>query len=403
MTQEASRQKSPREKFITRFARVYTPGVVGLALLVATIPPLMGMGTFQEWIYTALTFLVISCPCALVISVPLAFFAGLGGASRAGVLVRGAAGIEALAKTKAVAFDKTGTLTEGAFQVTGIVPYGAVMREQLLEACALAEQFSTHPIARSILDYYGKAPRPDAVRDVIDVKGRGVSAVVAHKRVLSGNALLLSENGVDIPDQLPGGSVVCVAVDNRYAGYITLGDSPKKEAKQTIATLKSLGIWTVMLTGDNESAAADVASGLGIDDYHAGLLPQDKVTHIERLKDTYSGTTVFVGDGINDAPALATADVGISMGGLGSDAAIEASDVVLMTDEVSKLVSAIRSSRKTLSIVTQNIVLSLGIKGGMMLLGLFGISSMWLAIVADVGAALLAVLNSVRALKIPRR
>lgn len=399
MTEEAARQKSPREKFITRFARIYTPAVVALAVLVAVVPPLLGLGSFREWIYTALTLLVISCPCALVISVPLAFFAGLGGASRAGILVRGSTGIEALAKTKTVAFDKTGTLTKGEFAVTDIAPH-MVDEPLLLELCAYAESLSTHPIGKALVARYGQPLDTKRVDDIVEVRGRGVSALVDGVRILAGNRQLLQENGIGLGADSPAGTVVYVARAQDYIGHITLGDTLKEDAARTVGQLRQMGIRSVMLTGDNEAAAQAVAQQLEVDDVYAGLLPGDKVAHIQQLKAQTEGSTVFVGDGINDAPVIAAADVGVSMGGLGSDAAIEASDVVLMTDEPGKIITAIRASRRTLRIVTQNILLALGIKGVIIVLGLFGISSMWLAIVADVGAALLAVANSVRALRV---
>lgn len=402
MTEEAARKKSPREKFITRFARVYTPIVVALAVLVAVVPPLLGFGSFNEWIYTALTLLVISCPCALVISVPLAFFAGLGGASRNGILMRGATSIEELAKTGVVAFDKTGTLTKGEFAVTGISAYGDINEGRLLESCAYAESLSTHPIGKALVSRYGDKIDADRVTDITEIRGRGVQALVDGAKVLAGNQKLMTENGIDTDGDNPGGTVVYVAIDGVYAGHITLGDTLKDDAVETIDSLRAMGIQTVMLTGDNESAAEIAAQQLGVDEYYAGLLPADKVSHVSHLRKEAEGSAVFVGDGINDAPVIAEADVGMSMGGLGSDAAIEASDVVLMTDEPSKIISAIKSSKRTLRIVTQNIALALGVKGAIIVLGLLGISSMWLAIIADVGVSLLAVANSVRALRVKK-
>lgn len=398
MTEEAALKKSPREKFITRFARVYTPIVVGLAALIAVVPPLLGFGTFSEWIYTALTLLVISCPCALVISVPLAFFAGLGGASRAGILVRGSTGIEALAKTGAVAFDKTGTMTKGEFTVTALAPQPGFSEGRLLEAAACAESASNHPIGRAVVARYGAPVNGGRVQDAAEIRGQGVKAVVDGCDVLVGSAQLLLDNGVPVKSAPPRQTVAHVAIDGLYAGSITLGDTVKDDAVETIEKLKEMGVETVMLTGDNAGAASAAAEELGIDRYYAGLLPADKVSHVEELKRKTAGSTVFVGDGINDAPVIAAADVGVSMGGLGSDAAIEASDVVLMTDEPRKIVTAIRASKRTLRIVSQNIVLALGIKSVIIVLGLFGFSSMWLAIIADVGVSLLAVANSARAL-----
>lgn len=406
MTEEAGRQKSPREKFITRFARIYTPAVVGAAALICIVPPLLlGMGTFQEWLYTALTLLVISCPCALVISVPLAFFAGLGGASRNGILIKGSTGLEALAKTRVVAFDKTGTLTKGEFTVTAVMPENGVKADALIEICALAESMSTHPIGRSLAAYYNRPIVSARVSGITEPRGRGIQAKVDGKTVLAGKPELLADNGILIPGNNTPGSVVHVACDGRYMGYIAIGDTLKEDSAETVESLKGLNIKTVMLTGDTASAADPIAEKLGIDEYYAGLLPGGKVEYIAKLKGEAAeqgGSAVFVGDGINDAPVIAAADVGVSMGGLGSDAAIEASDVVLMTDKPKNLISGIKSARKTLRIVSQNITIALGIKALVMIFSLLVMPSMWLAVIADTGSALLAVANSVRALKGPK-
>ena len=397
MTEEAARQKSPREKFITRFARIYTPSVVALAALIATVPPfLLGMGYFNEWLYTALTFLVISCPCALVISVPLAFFAGLGAASSKGLLVKGSTGIETLAKTKTVAFDKTGTLTKGEFEVLSVMPFGAEKAEHLVEIGAHAESMSTHPIARSVVAHYGGNIDAARVDDITEIKGHGVTAMVDGKLVFAGSRDFLSENGVSVADDAAQGTATYIAQENVYLGYILLGDTLKADSARAISELNQMGIKTVMLTGDAENAAAAVARKIGVDDYRAAMLPEDKLNYITELKKTADGAVAFVGDGINDAPVIAAADVGISMGGLGSDAAIEASDIVLMTDEPGRIVPGIKTARKTLRIVSQNIFFSLGTKAAIMLIGVFGFSSMWLSIIADVGVALLAVANSLR-------
>ncbi len=402
MTEQAAKQRAPRETFITRFARVYTPVVVGIAVLIALVPPfLLGLGTFREWLYNALTLLVISCPCALVISVPLAYFAGLGGSSRRGILAKGATSLEALAKVGTIAFDKTGTLTKGSFTVTQVVPASGIDRADLIVLCAHAEHLSTHPIGKSIVQYYGKPIDTARVTDITELRGKGIRATYDGQPVLVGKRTFLTENGIFVPDEGAGGSAVSVACNGSYIGTIVLGDTVKEDAARTIQQLKARGIQTVLLTGDTSGAAVPIAAQLDIDAVYADLLPADKVAHMQSLKASGSGAVAFVGDGINDAPVIAAADVGISMGGLGSDAAIEASDIVLMTDEPSKLLPAIDGSKRTLRIVSQNITLALGIKAAILLLSLFGLTSMWLAIVADVGASLLAILNAVRALRWP--
>jgi len=396
LVEESSQHKAQTEKFITRFARVYTPLVCLAAVLLAVVPSLFD-GQWMEWIRRALTFLVISCPCALVISVPLTFFSGIGGASRKGILIKGANHLETLAELDGVVFDKTGTLTRGQFTVVKIVP-AVGTQEQLLEMAALAESGSTHPIARSVLAAWGKEIDRSRIGHVEENAGHGLMAQVDDRTVHAGNAKLMTAIGVEAATVQESGTIVHVAVDGAYQGYLVIADEVKPTTPQAIVELKELGVnRLVMLTGDRRAAAWEIAAGLGLTDVRAELLPGDKVNHLEGL--LAAGKTAFVGDGINDAPVLRRADVGIAMGGVGSDAAIEAADVVLMDDDLTKLPRAICIARKTMGIARQNIIFALGIKLIVMLLGALGIANMWIAVFADVGVALLAVFNAMRAMK----
>ena len=416
MVENAGEKKSASENFITRFARYYTPCVViaalalfllpaiALTLLPSSAQPAFLAGTnWTGWLHRALIFLVISCPCALVISVPLSFFGGIGGASKCGILVKGSNYLETLARTETVVFDKTGTLTQGSFTVTALHPAGGVTEDALLEAAALAESWSSHPISVSLRRACGKDLDPSRVTDVEEIAGHGVTAKVDGKAVSAGNSRLMEKEGVQWePCDLPG-TIVHVTVEGNYAGHILISDLPKPEAKTLAEGLKAAGVKrTVMLTGDTEAAAKAVARDLGIDEYHAQLLPADKVERVEALlaKKSPSAALAFVGDGINDAPVLTRADVGIAMGALGSDAAIEAADVVLMDDNPAKIATAMRISRKTLRIVKQNIWFALGVKGAVLLLGAFGAATMWEAVFADVGVAFIAILNAMRCLHV---
>ncbi|RBT51011.1 heavy metal translocating P-type ATPase [Enterococcus hirae] len=398
LVENASSKKAPAENFITKFARYYTPVVVVLAVLLAILPPLVLPNTgFDEWIYRALTFLVISCPCALVISVPLSFFGGIGGASKMGVLVKGSNYLELLAHTDTMVFDKTGTLTKGDFSVQSIE---TTMFEPLfMQYVASVEQYSTHPIAQAILaDYEGALLPTDQMEEVL---GEGIKAVVDGKVVLAGNHKLFTRYNIAFPVNQAVGTLVYVAIDQQYVGSIVIADSIKEDAKAALQKLKKLGVkQTVMLTGDAQAIATHIGNELGIDTVYSELLPQDKVAKLEQILTNASQKTAFVGDGINDAPVLARADVGIAMGGLGSDAAIEAADVVIMNDEPGKIADAIRLSRKTLKIVKQNIIFAIGIKSVVLILGAFGIATMGDAVFADVGVTVLAVLNAMRCLKL---
>ena len=406
LVENSSMKKARAENFITRFARVYTPAVCYGALALAFLPPivllLMGQpARFGDWIYRALTFLVISCPCALVISIPLSFFGGIGGASACGILVKGSTYLEELARTGIVVFDKTGTLTQGTFKVTGVHPANGVSEEQLVEAAALAESWSKHPISLSIKAAYGKEIDSARVTDVEELGGHGVTAKVDGKPVAAGNARLMERLGLSAPAVSETGTVVHVAIDGRYAGYLLIADVVKPHSAEAIRALKAAGVRkTVMLTGDAEPVAKAVSAQLGLDEYHAGLLPGDKVDQIETLIAAKKSkeNLAFVGDGINDAPVLSRADVGIAMGALGSDAAIEAADVVLMDDDPAKIALAMRIARRTLRIVYENIVFALAVKFACLLLGAIGMASMWTAIFADVGVMVIAVLNATRAL-----
>ena len=406
LVENSSMKKARTENFITRFARVYTPAVCYGALALAFVPPivllLMGQpARFGDWVYRALTFLVISCPCALVISIPLSFFGGIGGASACGILVKGSTYLEELARTGIVVFDKTGTLTQGTFKVVGIHPENGVTGDALVEAAALAESWSKHPISLSIKNAYGKDIDPSRVTDVQELGGHGVTAKVDGKTVAAGNARLMAKLGLTVPEITEPGTIVHVAMEGRYAGYLLIADVVKPHSAAAIRGLKQAGVRkTVMLTGDAEPVAKAVSAELGLDEYHAGLLPGDKVDQIETLLAAKQPkeNLAFVGDGINDAPVLSRADVGIAMGALGSDAAIEAADVVLMDDDPAKIALAMRIARRTLRIVYQNIVFALAIKFACLVLGALGLASMWTAIFADVGVMVLAVLNATRAL-----
>lgn len=398
LVENASSKKAPAENFITKFARYYTPVVVVLAVLLAILPPLVLPNTgFDEWIYRALTFLVISCPCALVISVPLSFFGGIGGASKMGVLVKGSNYLELLAHTDTMVFDKTGTLTKGDFSVQSIET--TMVEPLFMQYVASVEQYSTHPIAQAILaDYEGALLPTDQMEEVL---GEGIKAVVDGKVVLVGNHKLFTRYNIAFPVNQAVGTLVYVAIDQQYVGSIVIADSIKENAKAALQKLKKLGVkQTVMLTGDAQAIATHIGNELGIDTVYSELLPQDKVAKLEQILTNASQKTAFVGDGINDAPVLARADVGIAMGGLGSDAAIEAADVVIMNDEPGKIADAIRLSRKTLKIVKQNIIFAIGIKSVVLILGAFGIATMGDAVFADVGVTVLAVLNAMRCLKL---
>lgn len=402
LVENASEKKARTENFITRFARYYTPIVTGLALLLAIIPPLFGMGAWSDWILRGLTFLVVSCPCALVISVPLSFFGGIGGASRLGVLVKGSNYLEALADVDTVVFDKTGTLTNGSFDVIEKHPSASFNEQELLHFAASAEVYSDHPIAQSVKRAYGQEVDQSSVTDAGEESGRGVHACVDGHQVYVGNAKLMEAHGLSCEECKTQGTILHVAVDKAYAGHIVIADVIKQDATEAIEALHHTGIkHCIMLTGDREAVAKDVACRLGLDEYHAQLLPQDKVQKLEELlKREGNKKLAFVGDGINDAPVLTRADVGIAMGAMGSDAAIEAADVVLMDDKPSNIAKAISLARRTMSIVWQNIIFALGVKLIVLVLAALGIANMWLAVFADVGVAILAILNAMRCMNI---
>ena len=400
LVENASEKKARTENFITRFARVYTPAVTGAAAVLALGGGLV-TGAWSDWILRGLTFLVVSCPCALVISVPLSFFGGIGGASKLGVLIKGSNYLEALADVDTVVFDKTGTLTNGTFSVVAVHPEGSYTEQSLLEVAALAESFSDHPIAQSVRAAFQGQLDPKRVCDSTNDAGHGVTANIDGKHVVVGNAKMLAASGVETPDCEVVGTILHVLVDDVYAGHIVIADTVKADAEQTIRELHAAGVKrTVMLTGDREEVAAAVANQLGVDEFHAQLLPGDKVERVEALLATESGKgkLAFVGDGINDAPVLTRADVGIAMGAMGSDAAIEAADVVLMDDKPSNISRAIRVARKTMTIVWQNIIFALGIKLLILVLAALGIANMWLAVFGDVGVAIIAILNAMRAM-----
>ena len=398
LVENSAAKKSRSESFITRFAAWYTPVVVVLAVLLAVVPPLVLHDEWRGWIYRALNFLVVSCPCALVISVPLSFFGGIGGASRVGILVKGSVYLEALADTSRVVFDKTGTLTEGVFTVTETHPVGVTETEMLYYAAG-AELVSSHPIAACIRTACASLPNEADVSEVTNVSGKGICASVHGRQVLAGNAALLAAYGVDCPSCSAAGTVVHTAIDGKYSGYLVVSDRMKADAADAVRALRQNGVRTAMLSGDRAENARAAADALGIDDVHAELLPTDKVEQLETILQSETGTTVYVGDGINDAPVLARADVGIAMGALGSDAAIEAADVVLMTDELKKITDVVRISRKTMRIVRQNIVFAIAVKIAVLILSALGLTGLWLAVFADVGVCVIAILNAMRALR----
>ena len=407
LVEDSSSHKSKSENFISKFARVYTPAVCYGALALAVLPPVVRLmlghpAQWGDWVYRALTFLVISCPCALVISIPLSFFAGIGGASKEGVLIKGSNYLETLSQVKTVVFDKTGTLTQGVFEVSG-VHHSEMENEKLLEYAALAECASSHPISKSLQRAYGQAIDRDRVRDIQEISGKGVSAVVDGHAVLAGNDKLMALRGIPFIGCHSVGTIIHIAIDGQYAGHIVISDVVKPHAKEAIERLKHAGVEkTVMLTGDSRRVADQVAGALGVDEVHSELLPADKVAQVEKLLAGKGGKDklAFVGDGINDAPVLSRADIGIAMGAMGSDAAIEAADVVLMDDDPLKIAKAIRISRKCIGIVYQNIVFALAVKFACLALGALGLANMWAAIFADVGVMVLAVLNAIRALRV---
>ena len=407
LVENASSKKSKPENFISKFARIYTPVVCYSALALAVLPPvvrlIMGIDPlWTQWIYRALTFLVISCPCALVISIPLTFFAGIGGASRAGVLVKGSNYLDALSRAKIVVMDKTGTLTKGVFEVTKIEAKN-ISKDQLLEKTAMAEAFSNHPISKSLKEAYGKPIDTSVVTDVQEISGHGIKATVSGTEVHVGNQKLMASIGIQVEEIIEPGTIIHVAMDGNYCGYILISDKLKEHSKMAISGLKRVGVRkTVMLTGDSKNVADIVATELGLDEVFAELLPADKVSNVERLLEAKSAKEqlIFVGDGINDAPVLSRADIGVAMGGLGSDAAIEAADVVLMDDDPNSIVKAIGISKKCMRIVYENIYFAIGIKVVCLILGAIGIANMWIAIFADVGVMVIAVLNAIRALRV---
>ena len=403
LVENAASKKSTSERLITRFAKIYTPIVIGLAVLLAIFPPIIsGEYNFRVWIFRALSFLVVSCPCAFVISIPLSFFSGIGAASRAGVLIKGGNYLEALSKVDTVVLDKTGTLTKGVFNVQKVIVIDKNIKEdEFISLVAMAESGSNHPISKSIQKYYNKEIDTNSINSIKEISGKGIEAVINNKKILVGNEKL-----IDIPNDIivnDIGTILYVEIENKFAGYIVIADEIKKDAKKAIKGLKDIGIKkSIMLTGDVEKVAKKVGEELGLDEIYSNLLPQDKVSKFEEIikNKNSKGNVVFVGDGINDAPVLARADVGIAMGAMGSDAAIEAADVVIMTDEPSKIVTAIKSSKKTMKIAMQNIILAFGVKAIALILSALGIADMWMAVFADTGMTILAVLNSFRALKI---
>ena len=409
LVENASSKKSRPENFISKFARIYTPVVCYLALALAILPPVVSLligvdAMWGQWIYRALTFLVISCPCALVISIPLTFFAGIGGASKEGVLVKGSNYLDMLSKAKLVVMDKTGTLTEGVFKVTKIAPEG-ISKDELLEKTAMAEVYSNHPISKSLKEAYGRSINTENVSDVEEISGHGIRANVSGDVVNAGNEKLMNSIGLQIHEVNEPGTVIHVAINNKYVGYILISDELKSTSKEAIKEMKTAGVHTtVMLTGDNKNVADIVAADLGLDKVYSQLLPADKVTKVEELLAAKNGSEqlVFVGDGINDAPVLSRADIGIAMGALGSDAAIEAADVVLMDDDPLKIAKSIRIAKKCMRIVYENIYFAIGIKVACLILGAIGIANMWFAIFADVGVMVLAVLNAIRALRVKK-
>ena len=405
LVENAAEKKAHTENFITRFARYYTPAVCGVALVLALLPPLLGFGALSDWVFRGLTFLVVSCPCALVISVPLSFFGGIGGASKLGILIKGSNYLESLASVDTVVFDKTGTLTSGTFGVVAVHPTEDVKSDHLLELAAHAEAYSDHPIAMSVKQAYGARIDETRVSNASEVSGRGVQAKIDGASVSVGNDKLMASLDIDAHNCELVGTMLHVAENGKYLGHIVIADMVKDDAAKTIADLHATGVTkTVMLTGDAEEVARSVASKLGLDEFHAKLLPQDKVAEVERLLDEESkkGRLAFVGDGINDAPVLTRADIGIAMGAMGSDAAIEAADIVLMDDKPSNIAKAIRLSRKTMGIVWQNIVFALGVKLAVLVFAAVGIANMWMAVFADVGVAILAILNAMRCMNVKK-
>lgn len=403
LVENASSKKAKSENFITKFAAYYTPIVVLIAVVLAIVPPLIVEGaSFQDWLYRALSFLVVSCPCALVISIPLSFFGGIGGASKMGVLVKGSNYLEALSNAEIMAFDKTGTITEGVFEVQNIEPVG-IGKEELLKIAAYAEHFSNHPISKSIKKAYNNTIDEKEIIDSQEISGKGIEAKIGNQDVLAGNEKLMNEKGIEFEKCTHIGSVVYVAIDGKYVGHIVIADKIKEDAKRTIEELKKNNIkQTVMLTGDRKNIGEAVAKEVGIDKVYTELLPDGKVEKVEELLKTCSekGKLAFVGDGINDAPVLAMADIGIAMGGLGADSAIEAADIVIMTDQPSKIISAMKLSKKTMRIVRENIVFAIGVKVLVLVLTALGLSSMWQAVFADVGVSVIAILNALRALRV---
>jgi Cd2+/Zn2+-exporting ATPase len=402
LVENASSRKAPTEQFITKFARYYTPAVVFIALGIGILPTLFFNGELTDWAYRAFVFLVISCPCALVISIPLGFFGGIGAASKEGILVKGGNFLEALNYVDRVVFDKTGTLTKGVFKVTKVKAYDGYSEDEVLELAAYGESYSNHPIALSILDEYGRDIRKEYIVDYREIPGKGISVNIDEADILLGNKGLLIDNNIDFVEEESIGTVVYVAREGRHVGTIIVSDEIKASVRDDLSSLKDLGVQeTIMLSGDNGSTARKVGDLIGIDKVHGDLLPQDKVLKLEEILSESSGKKVaFVGDGVNDAPVLARADVGIAMGGLGSDAAIEAADIVILTDEISKIATGIKIAKKTKRIVSQNIVIALGIKLMVLGLGAAGLASMWQAVFADVGVSLIAILNSIRVLKV---
>ncbi|MBU5425820.1 cadmium-translocating P-type ATPase [Tissierella pigra] len=401
LVENASSKKAPTEKFITKFARYYTPIVVFAALAIAIIPTVFMGGDLREWAYSACVFLVISCPCALVISIPLGFFGGIGGSSKAGILVKGGNYLEALTGVDTIVFDKTGTITKGTFKVTEIISYGEYSKEEILELAAYGESHSNHPIGKSILEAYNKEINKEYIKSYKEIAGKGIEVSIDGKEIILGNKKIFDEKGIKVKESDSIGTVVYIGKSNKHIGTIIVSDELKDNVVEDIKKLKSLGIKrTIMLSGDNESTAEKVGELVGLNKVYGNLLPQDKVNKFEDIVRDSKGKVVFVGDGVNDAPVLARADVGIAMGGLGSDAAIEASDIVIMTDEVGKIATGIKIARNTKKIVTQNIVLALGLKIVVLVLGAMGMATMWEAVFADVGVSIIAILNSIRALKI---
>ena len=402
LVENASNKKAPTEKFITKFAKIYTPIVVTIAALVAIIPPMIIKdATFSDWLYKALSILVVSCPCALVVSIPLGFFSGIGAASKKGILVKGGNYLEALKDSEIVVFDKTGTLTKGIFEVTEINAKN-ISKEELLEITAMGESHSNHPIAISIAKAYGKEVNKDEIKDYKEISGHGIEVTIRKNDVLLGNSKLMKINNIGYDDIDSIGTIVHVAINGEYKGNIVISDEIKENVKEALVELKEVGIKkTIMLTGDNRSVADKVAKDIGIDEVYSELLPGDKVSKVEEIlnKRRSKGKVLFVGDGINDAPVLARADIGVAMGGIGSDAAIEAADVVLMKDKIEEISEAIRVSRRTNKILWQNIIFSLGVKIIVMLLVVLGLTNMWAAVFADVGVTLIAVLNSMRIIR----